>query len=139
MVTATGLSREVVDAAHREEIAAALLEIRRLNATLDVLQVDRDTWRDDWRSVSDECQRLRGELERARDLAVRAGAFEPPRPARHRYYLGRFRRVTPDQDAVSRPADGSQSDEHGRVGWIGPSDEKRGSDFAFERERDDGR
>ena len=72
MTEATGLSQQVVDAAHREEIAQARLSLDRLSeviigkqAVIDVLTAERD---------------------RARDLAVRAGAFDehPGSPVNYR-------------------------------------------------------
>jgi hypothetical protein len=91
-------SRVVVDDVLRAEVAAlrtevrrlaAVLdmddaEVRRLNATLDVVQADRDEWHSAWvglvrrnRALDARLVDTEAALERARDLAVRAGAFDP--------------------------------------------------------------
>jgi hypothetical protein len=76
-------SRVVVDVVLRAEVDALRTEVRRLAATLDVVQADRDEWHSAWvglarasRAIAARLADTEAALERARGLAVRAGAFD---------------------------------------------------------------
>ena len=145
---ATDLSRVEVDRAHREEIASARgtlslviaeakNEINRLRAERDDARRKRASLRNRCTLLSEGNRRLTalvadltGERDRARDLAVRAGAFDTARPPWE---------VAPDWDAVARPPASTETDQRGNRAWIGPADDDRGSEFGVEREQDDGR
>ena len=144
IATATDLSRMEVDRAHREEIATARAEVERLNMNLDYAITERDEACRERASLRNRCTLLSegnrrltaqvtdltGERDRARDLAVRAGAFDTARPPWE---------VAPDWDAVARPPASTETDQRGNRAWIGPADDDRGSEFGVEREQDDGR
>ncbi len=116
---ATELSQAVVDAAHRDEVAALQRELRLVNETLDVMQADRDDWREAWTALAARFADSEAALERARDLAVRAGAFDEP----HADW-----RVPPELEGTLDAPRWSEPPVWGQPGVDGPEVTQRGLD-----------